>query len=309
MALLKNISDNIGNTPLVELCGLTRATGVTAVIFAKLEGRNPGGSAKDRAALYMIKQAELDGKLSAGGTIVEPTSGNTGIGLAMTAHSRGYRTILTMPESMSLERRKLLAAFGAQLVLTPASEGMRGAIHKAEEILASTPGSFMPRQFDNVANARAHFETTGPEIWADTEGKIDIFVSAVGSGGTITGAGRFLKRCDPAVQVVAVEPAASPVLSGGKAGAHRIQGIGAGFVPKTLDTSVIDEVVCVTDNEAEQTARLLLESDGILAGISSGAALAAALKLAHRSDNKNARIAVVLPDNGERYLSTGLFDR
>lgn len=309
MTIYSNITETIGRTPLLELVGLEKALALQARIFAKLECFNPGGSVKDRAALSMIRAAEADGRLQPGGLIVEPTSGNTGIGLALAARALGYRTVLTMPESMSLERRQLLKAYGAELVLTPAAQGMSGAVAKAKEIAESTPGAFMPNQFDNAANAKAHFETTGPEIWADMEGRIDAFVSGVGSGGTITGAGGYLKRCDPGIRIVAVEPDASPVLSGGKAGPHKIQGIGAGFVPGTLDTAVYHEVIRITNEEAADMARKVLDTDAVFVGISSGSALAAAVRLASRPEYAQARIAVVLPDTGERYISTGLFDR
>lgn len=308
MTLYNNITETIGRTPLVELSGLAKALGLKAKLFAKLECFNPGGSVKDRAALSMIRAAEKAGKLAPGGLIVEPTSGNTGIGLSIVARALGYRTILTMPESMSLERRNLLKAYGAELVLTPAAQGMSGAVAKAREIVEATPGAFMPNQFDNEANAQAHFETTGPEIWENMEGKIDAFVSGVGSGGTVTGAGRYLKRCDPGIRIVAVEPAASPVLSGGKAGPHKIQGIGAGFVPGTLDTAVYHEVIQVTNEEAAAMARRVLTTDAVFVGISSGSALQAAVRLAERPEYAQARIVVILPDTGERYISTGLFD-
>lgn len=309
MTIYSNITETIGRTPLLELVGLEKALALQARIFAKLECFNPGGSVKDRAALSMIRAAEADGRLQPGGLIVEPTSGNTGIGLALAARALGYRTILTMPESMSLERRQLLKAYGAELVLTPAAQGMSGAVAKAKQIAESTLGAFMPNQFDNAANAKAHFETTGPEIWADMEGRIDAFVSGVGSGGTITGAGGYLKRCDSGIRIVAVEPDASPVLSGGKAGPHKIQGIGAGFVPGTLDTAVYHEVIRITNEEAADMARKVLDTDAVFVGISSGSALAAAVRLASRPEYAQARIAVVLPDTGERYISTGLFDR
>lgn len=307
MTLFSNIIETIGQTPLIELKGLERELNLSAQIFAKLECFNPGGSIKDRAALFMIKAAEASGKLRPGGLIVEPTSGNTGIGLAMVARARGYRTILTMPESMSIERRKLLKTYGAEIVLTPADEGMSGAVSKALEIVNSTPGAFMPNQFDNTSNAQAHYETTGPEIWNDMRGQIDVFISAVGSGGTITGTGRFLRRCDPGIRIVAVEPSASPVLSGGHAGPHKIQGIGAGFIPKTLDTSVYQEVICISNEDAADMTRKVLATDGIFVGISSGCALKASVTLAMRPEYRKARIVVVLPDTGERYLSTGLF--
>ena len=309
MTIYSNITETIGRTPLLELVGLEKALALQARIFAKLECFNPGGSVKDRAALSMIRAAEADGRLQPGGLIVEPTSGNTGIGLALAARALGYRTVLTMPESMSLERRQLLKAYGTELVLTPAAQGMSGAVAKAKQIAESTLGAFMPNQFDNAANAKAHFETTGPEIWADMEGRIDAFVSGVGSGGTITGVGGYLKRCDPGIRIVAVEPDASPVLSGGKAGPHKIQGIGAGFVPGTLDTAVYHEVIRITNEEAADMARKVLDTDAVFVGISSGSALAAAVRLASRPEYAQARIAVVLPDTGERYISTGLFDR
>ncbi len=309
MTIYSNITETIGRTPLLELVGLEKALALQARIFAKLECFNPGGSVKDRAALSMIRAAEADGRLQPGGLIVEPTSGNTGIGLVLAARALGYRTVLTMPESMSLERRQLLKAYGTELVLTPAAQGMSGAVAKAKQIAESTLGAFMPNQFDNAANAKAHFETTGPEIWADMEGRIDAFVSGVGSGGTITGAGGYLKRCDPGIRIVAVEPDASPVLSGGKAGPHKIQGIGAGFVPGTLDTAVYHEVIRITNEEAADMARKVLDTDAVFVGISSGSALAAAVRLASRPEYAQARIAVVLPDTGERYISTGLFDR
>lgn len=307
MTLFSNITETIGQTPLIELKGLERELNLSAQIFAKLECFNPGGSIKDRAALFMIKAAEASGKLRPGGLIVEPTSGNTGIGLAMVARARGYRTILTMPESMSIERRKLLKTYGAEIVLTPTDKGMSGAVSKALEIVNSTPGAFMPNQFDNTSNAQAHYETTGPEIWNDMQGQIDVFISAVGSGGTITGTGRFLRRCDPGIRIVAVEPSASPVLSGGHAGPHKIQGIGAGFIPKTLDTSVYQEVICISNEDAADMTRKVLATDGIFVGISSGCALKASVTLAMRPEYRKARIVVVLPDTGERYLSTGLF--
>lgn len=307
MTFFSNITETIGQTPLIELKGLERELNLSAQIFAKLECFNPGGSIKDRAALFMIKAAEASGKLRPGGLIVEPTSGNTGIGLAMVARARGYRTILTMPESMSIERRKLLKTYGAEIVLTPADKGMSGAVSKALEIVNSTPGAFMPNQFDNTSNAQAHYETTGPEIWNDMQGQIDVFISAVGSGGTITGTGRFLRRCDPGIRIVAVEPSASPVLSGGHVGPHKIQGIGAGFIPKTLDTSVYQEVICISNEDAADMTRKVLATDGIFVGISSGCALKASVTLAMRPEYRKARIVVVLPDTGERYLSTGLF--
>ena len=297
----------IGDTPLVSLDRLSARAGLRVPVVAKAEFVNPGGSVKDRVALAMIDDAERRGLLAPGATIVEPTSGNTGIGLALVAAVRGYRLILTMPESMSVERRMLLKTYGAEIVLTPAALGMSGAVAKAREIVASTPGAFMPNQFDNAANARAHYETTGPEIWNDMQGRIDAFVSAVGSGGTITGTGQFLRRCDPGIRVVAVEPENSPILSGGKAAPHKIQGIGAGFVPGTLDISVYHEVMQISDEDAAAMTRLVLKTDSVFVGISSGCALQAAVRLAQRPPYNHGRIVVIFPDSGERYLSTGLF--
>ena len=294
----------IGNTPLVELSRIGR--GIPVRILGKLEMKNPLGSVKDRIAWAMIRDAEERGLLKPGMTVVEPTSGNTGIGLAFVCAVRGYRLILTMPETMSEERRKILRALGAELVLTPGDKGMRGAVEEAKRI-ARELDAFMPQQFENPANPRVHEATTAEEIWRDTAGEVDIFVAGVGTGGTITGVGRVLKRRKPEVRIVAVEPAASPVLSGGKPGPHKIQGIGAGFVPKVLDRSVIDEVVTVEEEEAMETSRRLAREEGILAGISSGAALAAALRVARRPESERKTLVVVLPDTGERYLSTGLF--
>ena len=307
MKIASDISALIGHTPLVYLSNYSAAQGLKSPIVAKLEYFNPAGSVKDRVAKSMLDRAEQDGKLSPGAVIIEPTSGNTGIGLALVARALGFRTVLTMPESMSVERRMLLKTYGAEIVLTPASLGMSGAVDKAKEIVASTPGAFMPNQFDNAANAKAHYETTGPEIWDDMQGRIDAFVSAVGSGGTITGTGQFLRRCDPGIRVVAVEPKGSPVLSGGKAGPHKIQGIGAGFVPGTLDTSVYHEVMQVGNEEAAAMTRLVLKTDGVFVGISSGSALEAAVRLARKPPYDHGRIVVIFPDSGERYLSTGLF--
>lgn len=297
----------IGNTPLLELTHLQRKLGLEARILAKLECYNPGGSAKDRVAKAMIDDAEACGKLKPGATIIEPTSGNTGIGLASVASVRGYRVIIVMPDTMSMERRTLMKAFGAQLVLTEGAKGMQGAIDKAEELAKEIPGSFIPGQFVNPANAQAHYDTTGPEIWADTDGKVDIFVAGAGTGGTITGTGRYLKEQNLAVRIVAVEPATSAVLSGNPAGAHGLQGIGAGFVPDVLDTTVYDEVVPVTDADAMETARKVGYQEGVLVGISSGAALWAAIELAKRAENKGKNIVVLLPDSGDRYLSTALY--
>lgn len=297
----------IGNTPLIELHRLAAAHGAKAHIVAKLESFNPGGSAKDRAALGMIEAAERQGVLKPGGTIVEPTSGNTGVGLAAVAATRGYRAIFTMPETMSAERRRLLAALGAEIVLTPGAEGMKGAIAEAERICADTPGAIILGQFENPANPAAHRSTTGPEIWRDTDGEIDILIASVGTGGTVSGTGSFLKSKNSAIRVVAVEPTESPVLEGGEAGPHRIQGIGAGFIPANYDAAVVDEVMAVSSDEAFAVARELPRLEGILAGISSGAALAAALRMASLDENAGKTIVVILPDTGERYLSTDLF--
>lgn len=298
------LEQTIGHTPLLELKRINTAS---AHIWAKLEMFNPY-SVKDRAALYMLNAAENEGKLLPGGTVVEPTSGNTGIALAFLAAARGYKMILTMPESMSAERVKLVKALGAQIVLTPKAEGMKGAVEAAVKIVQETPGAFMPGQFDNPNNPRAHEETTGPEIWHALNGKTDIFVAGVGTGGTISGVGRYLKKQNPHIQIVAVEPAESPLLSAGKAGPHAIQGIGANFVPGNLDRSVLDEILPVKTADARQTARELGEKEGLLPGISGGAALWAALELAKRPENKDKNIVVLLPDGGERYLTTGLFD-
>lgn len=295
----------IGRTPMLEAGNIMRSLGLRSRLLLKLEYLNPTGSVKDRAALYMIDDAEEKGRLQPGGTIIEPTSGNTGIGLASIGTSRGYRVIIVMPDSMSEERRILMKAYGAELVLTPGREGMKGAIRRSEELAASIPGSVVMGQFSNNANARAHYETTGPEIWRDTEGSVDILVSAVGSGGTITGTGRFLKEMKPSVQVVAVEPASSPVLSGGEPGPHRIQGIGAGFIPSVLDRSVYDRIEQVTDEEAMEMARLAGCTEGVLLGISSGAALASAIRIAREEAGRT--IVAIMPDSGDRYLSSSLF--
>ncbi len=300
-----NVTELIGNTPLVRLRNVTR--GAYAEVLAKLEFQNPGGSVKDRIALSMIEAAEAAGKIGPDTIILEPTSGNTGIGLAMVAAAKGYRCTLVMPETMSLERRKLLRAYGAQLVLTPGSEGMRGAIRVANEMAASDPRYFIPQQFENPANPDIHRRTTAEEIWRDTDGQLDIFVSGVGTGGTLTGVGQVLKPRLPHLRIVAVEPADSPVLSGGKPGPHKIQGIGAGFVPGVLETGLIDEIVRVTNDEAFEMARRLPREEGLLVGISSGAAVHAALLVARRPENAGKRIVVVVPSNGERYLSTALF--
>ncbi len=303
----QSLTDLIGGTPLLELNRFAAEKGLARPIIAKLEYFNPGGSAKDRIALAMIRQAEEDGTLRPGATIIEPTSGNTGVGLALVAAVRGYRLILTMPETMSIERRQLVSAYGAQVVLTPAAEGMTGAIKKAERLRDSIDGAIILQQFSNRANPAAHFATTGPEIWNDTEGHVDVFVAGAGTGGTISGVGRYLKSKNPAIRIVAAEPASSPVLSGGKAGAHAIQGIGAGFVPEVYDSSVVDEVITVSNDDAMSTTRLLARSEGLLTGISSGAAAWAAAELARREELRDKTIVTLLPDTGERYLSTGVF--
>ena len=308
MRVFNNITGLIGHTPLVEINRFTEKLGLKARILVKLEFFNPAGSVKDRIALSMIEDAEKKGLLKPGSVIIEPTSGNTGIGLASIAASKGYRAVFTMPETMSAERRKLLQAYGAEIVLTEGAKGMKGAIAKAEELARQTPGSFIPGQFVNPANPEAHVRTTGPEIWDDTDGKVDIFVAGVGTGGTVTGTGRNLKSKNPAVRVVAVEPAASPVLTQGKAGPHAIQGIGAGFVPEVLDTKIYDEVIDVTNEDALATGREIARKEGFLVGISSGAALFAAVELARRPENAGKLIVALLPDNGDRYLSTKLFE-
>ena len=297
----------IGNTPLLELGNFAAAHGAKARILGKLEGMNPGGSAKDRVAAAMIADAEQRGVLQPGGTIIEPTSGNTGIGLAAVGTSLGYRVIIVMPDSMSMERRLLMTAYGAELALTPGAEGMKGAIAKAEELAATIEGSFIPDQFNNPANATAHLSTTGPEIWRDTDGKVDIFVAGIGTGGTITGAGQYLKAWNPYVKIVAVEPAKSPLLSKGTAGPHGLQGIGANFVPGVRDRDIYDEIVTVTEEDAYTCARAVGRLEGVLIGISSGAALWAALQEAKKDENAGKTIVVMLPDSGERYLSTDLF--
>lgn len=307
MAVYQGFTDLIGKTPLVEVTNIEQAHGLQAKVLAKLEYRNPAGSVKDRAAFYMIKDAEEKGILKKGSVIIEPTSGNTGIGLAAIAAAKGYRTILTMPDTMSVERRNLLKAYGAEIVLTDGAKGMTGAIAKAEELAKEIEGACIPAQFENPANAQAHYETTGPEIWEDTEGAVDIFVAGVGTGGTITGTGRFLKEKNPGVRVAAVEPAASAVLSGGQPGAHKIQGIGAGFVPKVLDMGICDEIITVENGQAFEMSRELTRREGILTGISSGAALHAAVVLAKRPENAGKTIVVLLPDSGDRYYSTPLF--
>lgn len=307
MNIKNSLTELIGHTPLLALHRWAKQQQLVAEIVAKVEYFNPGGSVKDRVALSMITDAEEKGLLKPGALIIEPTSGNTGVGLAWVASVKGYRLILTMPETMSLERRNLLKALGAELVLTPGSEGMGGAIRKAQEIQAATPGSLILQQFENPANPLAHERTTAEEIWQDTDGKIDIFVAAVGTGGTLTGTARGLKKKNPNIRIVAVEPAGSPVLSGGKAGPHKIQGIGAGFIPKILDTSLIDQIIPVTDEDAMRTSRELSATEGLLMGISSGAAAFAAREIAKDEANQGKRIVVLLPDTGERYLSTELF--
>lgn len=299
-----SVEELVGKTPLV----LLHAFSSECEILAKLEGKNPGGSAKDRVAVRMLDDAEKQGIIKPGSVIIEPTSGNTGIGLAMIGAARGYRVIIVMPDTMSEERRRLIAAYGAELVLTDGALGMSGAIEKAEELSREIPSAFIPAQFDNPSNPMAHFDTTGPEIWEDTAGKVDIFVAGIGTGGTISGVGRYLKSKNPSIRIVGVEPKSSPVISEGRKGAHGIQGIGAGFIPKNLDLSVVDCVVSVTEEESYEAARTLAKHSGILAGISSGAALFAAIKLSCVSENKGKRIVVLLPDAGDRYLSTPLFE-
>ena len=303
-----NVGELVGNTPLMELGNLARKEGLKARILAKLEYLNPAGSVKDRVGKAMIEAAEKEGKLKEGGVIIEPTSGNTGIGLAAVAASKGYQVILTMPETMSKERRNILKAYGAKIVLTPGEEGMAGSIKKAEELAGEIPDSIIAGQFENPVNPMAHYQTTGPEIWRDTEGAVDVFVATVGTGGTITGTGRYLKEQNPRIQVVAVEPADSPVLSEGKSGPHGIQGIGAGFVPKVLDTEVYDQIITATEEESYAAAKKLAKAEGIQVGISSGAALEAAMKLARSEEYEGKTIVVLLPDSGDRYYSTALFE-
>ena len=306
--IYRSAAELIGNTPLLELGNIARKDSLKVRLLAKLESHNPAGSAKDRVALNMLDAAERCGQLAPGSTIIEPTSGNTGIGLCAVAAARGYKCIIVMPDSMSMERRRIMTALGAELVLTPGSAGMNGAIAKAEELAAAIPGSFLAGQFVNPANPNAHYRTTGPEIWADTDGKVDIFVAGIGTGGTVTGVGKFLKEKNPAIQIIGIEPADSPVLTEGRSGAHGIQGIGAGFVPKTLDVSVVDEVIPVETEAAYAAGRRMGREEGILVGISSGAALHAALEVAKRPENEGKTIVVLLPDSGERYLTTPMYE-
>ena len=303
----QSVTEIIGRTPLLAAKSFAKAHDLKANLLVKLEYFNPSGSVKDRIAIAMVEQAEKDGKIAPGATLIEPTSGNTGIGIASVAAARGYRAILTMPETMSVERRNLLKAYGAEIVLTEGAQGMKGAIARAEQLQKEIPNSFIPSQFENLANPTAHERTTGPEIWADTDGKVDVFVAGVGTGGTVTGTGRYLKQQNPAVHVVAVEPTDSPVLSGGKPGPHKLQGIGAGFVPDTLDTKVYDEVIRVSNDDAFAYGREFAQREGALVGISSGAALAAAVELAKRPEYAGKTIVALLPDGGDRYLSTDLF--
>lgn len=308
MKVYENVADLVGNTPLVRLTGYRAKKGLSANILAKLEYFNPAGSIKDRIGLAMLEEAEEKGLLTRDSVIIEPTSGNTGIGIASVAAVKGYRTIIIMPDTMSSERRNLLKAYGAELVLTEGAKGMKGAIAKANELAEEIPHSFVPGQFTNEANPRAHYRTTGPEIWRDTDGAVDILVAGVGTGGTLSGAGKYLKEQNPDIRVIAVEPADSPVLSGGRPGSHKLQGIGAGFLPYTLDLDVYDEVIAVTTEDAFETAKILAREDGVLAGISSGAALYAAEIVAQKPENRDKNIVVILPDSGEKYLSGTLFD-
>ena len=307
MSLYTSVEELIGSTPLLELTHLQQKLGLKAKLLAKLEGFNPGGSAKDRVAKAMLDAAEQAGLIQPGALIIEPTSGNTGIGLAVVAAARGYRAVIVMPGNMSKERQLLMRAYGAEVVLSPAEEGMTGAIALANRLAAENPGSFIPGQFDNPANPQAHFDTTGPEIWADTQGEVDIFVAGIGTGGTITGTGQYLKQQTPTVQIIGVEPASSPLLSKGTAGPHGLQGIGANFVPSVLDTGIFDSIVPVTEQQAYEAARLLGKAEGVLVGISSGAALHAAIEAAKKAKNAGKTVVVLLPDSGERYLSTDLF--
>jgi cysteine synthase len=306
--IFKSADEIIGHTPLLEMTHIEKTLSLEAKVIAKLEYLNPAGSAKDRAAREMLDDAEAKGLVNKDTTIIEPTSGNTGIGLASVGAARGYKVVIVMPDNMSVERQKIMKAYGAEVLLSDGAKGMKGAIDYANEIAATTPNSFIAGQFDNPANAAAHFKTTGPEIWDDTDGKVDIFVSAVGTGGTITGVGKYLKSMNPDVKIVAVEPATSPVLSKGYSGKHGIQGIGAGFVPKVLDTNIYDEVITATDDDAITASKMISRNEGILVGISSGAAMHAAIELAKRDENTGKNIVVLLPDTGERYLSTVLFD-
>ena len=306
--IYSSLSQLIGNTPLLELNRFCEQEGLNARILAKLEGFNPAGSAKDRPALQMILDAEEQGLLLPGATIIEPTSGNTGIGLAWVGVTRGYKVILTMPETMSMERQRLIRAYGAEIVLTEGAKGMAGSVAKAQELRDSIPGAVILGQFENPSNPKAHYRTTGPEIWNDTKGKVDVFLATVGTGGTLSGTGKYLKEQNPAIRVVAVEPSASPLLSGGVAGPHGIQGIGANFIPETLNREIYDEVVCVTDEMAMETAKKLARTEGLLAGISAGAALSAAAEVARRPDLAGKTIVVVFPDDGQRYLSTGIYE-
>ncbi|MDO4530389.1 MAG: cysteine synthase A [Bacillota bacterium] len=305
--IYKSVEALIGGTPLLELTKIEEKLGLGATLLAKVEALNPGGSAKDRVAKRMVEDAEKAGLLQEGATIIEPTSGNTGIGLAVMAAARGYRAIIVMPDSMSMERRLLMTAFGAELVLTEGAKGMAGAIEKAEELAKEIPNSFIPGQFDNPSNSAAHYETTGPEIWEDTDGKVDIFVAGIGTGGTISGTGRYLKEQNPKVRIIGVEPASSPLLTEGRAGAHGLQGIGANFVPSILDTEIYDEVMTVTEEAAYEAGRMIARSEGLLVGISAGAALHAAVEAAKRPENAGKQIVVLLPDTGDRYLSTPMF--
>lgn len=305
--IYKNIEELIGKTPLLELTHLEEIHNLDAKVLAKVEFLNPGGSAKDRVAKKMVEDAEAKGLLKAGATIIEPTSGNTGIGLAVMAAARGYRAIIVMPDSMSMERRLLMSAFGAELVLTEGAKGMAGAIAKAEELAKEIPGAFIPGQFDNPANPQAHYETTGPEIYEDTDGKVDIFVAGIGTGGTITGVGRYLREKNPDVQIIGVEPASSPLLTEGRSGSHGLQGIGANFVPSILDTKLYNEIITVTEEAAYAAGREVAQKEGLLVGISAGAAIHAALEVAKRPENKGKNIVVLLPDTGDRYLSTPMF--
>lgn len=307
MNIITSVTGLIGRTPLLELRRYSAAHDLPATILAKLECMNPAGSAKDRVAARMVAQAEAEGRLAPGGTIIEPTSGNTGIGLAAVGAAKGYRVILTMPDTMSVERRSLIAAYGAEIVLTPGAEGMAGAVAKAEELRQSIPGSIIAGQFDNPANPAAHFDTTGPEIWTDTDGAVDVFVAGIGTGGTISGVGRYLKAQKSTVQIVGVEPASSPLLTQGHAGPHGLQGIGANFVPENLDRSVVDEILTATETDAYAAGRELARTEGVLAGITSGAALWVAAELARRPENRGKVIVALLPDSGERYLSTPMF--